>query len=339
MADQIFSAAPQMHFYLTAMGSYSCEFTSNDHPFFYNDIAYFKTGGIDKVLLMGHLNAGLSAAVIQMTLYTYYGLLDHSYQIIDSNQNYSNKMAFSGGPLGSGAGIITYIRNSPGNNWDVYSLRTLDGGNSWTSNPVDQSTNRARWCDVISVRNQDNSFKVGYIQDNQNQPSGYYTGNNGNNWNSPAPLIINNQSIDTAHTKVRAGYAFIGTDNCLALWTSSQTNSTFASRLCLTTTGVNNNNEIPGKFSLSQNYPNPFNPSTTIKFSVPFSGSLKLTVYNVLGETVAALVNGHKEAGNYSINFDASGLGSGVYFYKIEFRQAGSPIGDFSDVKKMVLIK
>ncbi len=85
-------------------------------------------------------------------------------------------------------------------------------------------------------------------------------------------------------------------------------------------------------FDLEQNYPNPFNPSTKISYSVPKSGYVSLKVYNALGQEVAALVNGIKEAGNHKIDFNASNLNSGIYFYKLE-------AGDITQVKKMTLIK
>ena len=86
------------------------------------------------------------------------------------------------------------------------------------------------------------------------------------------------------------------------------------------------------EFSLSQNYPNPFNPVTNIKYSLAEAGNVKLVVYNVLGQQVKELVNGYKEAGRYEINFDASKLPSGAYFYKIE-------TASYSQVKKMLLTK
>jgi len=89
---------------------------------------------------------------------------------------------------------------------------------------------------------------------------------------------------------------------------------------------------VPAKFTLNQNYPNPFNPSTQITYSIPRAGDVKLTVYNVLGEEVATLVNEYKNAGSYTVNFHATNLASGVYFYGIK-------AGSFSDVKKMVLMK
>ena len=89
---------------------------------------------------------------------------------------------------------------------------------------------------------------------------------------------------------------------------------------------------VPLEFELSQNYPNPFNPSTTIKFSLPTTSSVKLSVFNILGEEVQTLVNETKEAGIYTINFNASQLNSGIYFYKLETR-------NFLLVKKMSLIR
>ena len=88
----------------------------------------------------------------------------------------------------------------------------------------------------------------------------------------------------------------------------------------------------PGKFELSQNHPNPFNPTTTIKFSLPQSGNVKLTVYNLLGEQVAELVNEFREAGVHTINFNASDFNSGVFIYKLE-------ANSFVLARKMTLIK
>jgi hypothetical protein len=85
-------------------------------------------------------------------------------------------------------------------------------------------------------------------------------------------------------------------------------------------------------YSLSQNYPNPFNPETTIRYSLPSAGLVKLVVYNQIGEEVISLVNENKEAGNYQVTFNASGLASGVYFYRIIS-------GEFSNMKKMIILK
>jgi len=88
----------------------------------------------------------------------------------------------------------------------------------------------------------------------------------------------------------------------------------------------------PKKFSLEQNYPNPFNPTTVIRFAVPRTQEVKLNVYDINGRLVGRLVNGSLNAGEYEFTFDASGLGSGIYFYRIE-------AGSFVQTKRMTLIK
>jgi len=91
--------------------------------------------------------------------------------------------------------------------------------------------------------------------------------------------------------------------------------------------------EEPSVFELSQNYPNPFNPSTQINFALPQNSFVTVKVYNAIGEEVARLVNNEfKSAGSYSVTFDGSNFGSGIYFYSIE-------TGQFKETKKMVLIK
>jgi hypothetical protein len=79
--------------------------------------------------------------------------------------------------------------------------------------------------------------------------------------------------------------------------------------------------EIPKNFSLSQNYPNPFNPLTNIKFQLPIAGFVRLTVLDILGREIDMLVNESLRAGTYNVDWNASGLPSGVYFYKIETRK------------------
>jgi aminopeptidase N len=105
-------------------------------------------------------------------------------------------------------------------------------------------------------------------------------------------------------------------------------------------TGVSEIDEsnIPEEYSLSQNYPNPFNPSTTIKYSVAADANfasttlVQLKVYDVLGNEIAVLVNEEKQAGNFQVEFDASQMPSGIYFYQLK-------AGSFVQTKKMILLK
>jgi hypothetical protein len=90
--------------------------------------------------------------------------------------------------------------------------------------------------------------------------------------------------------------------------------------------------ELPLQYALEQNYPNPFNPSTKINYSVPEDGFVKLAVYNLLGEELATLVNSFQKANRYEVNFNATGLSSGIYVYKIE-------AANFSATKKLVFMK
>ena len=85
-------------------------------------------------------------------------------------------------------------------------------------------------------------------------------------------------------------------------------------------------------FALYQNYPNPFNPSTTIEYSLAKAAKVDLSIYNVLGQKIATLVNSRQSAGIQQVVFDASKLSTGVYFYRIQ-------ADDFVQVKKMLLMK
>jgi hypothetical protein len=88
----------------------------------------------------------------------------------------------------------------------------------------------------------------------------------------------------------------------------------------------------PAEFVLKQNYPNPFNPSTKIGFTLPSESNVRISIYNLIGQKVAEIVNAKFDAGNHSIDFNAAKLSSGIYFYKIE-------AGSFTAVKKLQLMK
>ncbi|MCB0748695.1 MAG: PKD domain-containing protein, partial [Ignavibacteriae bacterium] len=89
---------------------------------------------------------------------------------------------------------------------------------------------------------------------------------------------------------------------------------------------------VPENFSLSQNYPNPFNPSTVIEFTIPNSKKVKLKVFDALGKEVVNLVDEYKSSGKYSVNFDASNMASGIYFYRLE-------TDGYIQTRKMLLLK
>ena len=90
---------------------------------------------------------------------------------------------------------------------------------------------------------------------------------------------------------------------------------------------------VASDYSLSQNYPNPFNPSTKLKFTLKSAANVSLTVYDVLGKEVSTLAKGDYAAGSYDVNFNASSLSAGVYFYTLKTSNG------VSMTKKMLLVK
>ena len=89
---------------------------------------------------------------------------------------------------------------------------------------------------------------------------------------------------------------------------------------------------MPATFRLSQNYPNPFNPATSIEFVIPESGSVSLVIYDLKGSQVTRLESGWHDAGRHVAHWDASGIASGVYVYRLE-------AGTFTQTRKMALLK
>jgi hypothetical protein len=137
--------------------------------------------------------------------------------------------------------------------------------------------------------------------------------------------LLNNEGDNylqiSSITISQSGYLFAGT------WIRSILK--FGQKI---TNVANGGKLIPSEFSLQQNYPNPFNPTTTINYSIPKSGFVKIKVYDLLGRIVTTLVNENKLVGNYSVQLNASKLTSGVYFYRMES-------GSFSQTKKLLLLK
>lgn len=99
-----------------------------------------------------------------------------------------------------------------------------------------------------------------------------------------------------------------------------------------TPTDVSSTSVTPEEYGLAQNYPNPFNPTTTINYTLPNSGFAKLSVFNAIGQEVQTLVNENQQSGNYSVNFNADDLPSGLYFYTLSS-------GKFTQTNKMILMK
>ena len=96
---------------------------------------------------------------------------------------------------------------------------------------------------------------------------------------------------------------------------------------------------IPTAFTLHQNFPNPFNPVTSIRYAIPTPSEVRLEIYDILGRRVATLVHEMKEPGSYDVKWDASGVSSGIYFYRMRATNSADPSQSFSLVRKLVLLK
>jgi len=217
--------------------------------------------------------------------------------------------------LPSAPGPMSLVINSNGHiflgNYDSHKVhRSTDNGDSW-----------------IDLLDSPNAYSlainsVGHIfAGARGGPSGrgiYCSIDNGNNWENTGLTQVPCGPVRVAFNSF--GYVYVGT--CIGVFRSVQS-----------TTSVNEISKVfPSSFELYQNYPNPFNPSTTISWQSPLSSWQTLKVYDVLGNEVAILVDEYKPAGSYEVEFNASKLSSGIYFYKLQ-------AGEFSDTKKLLLVK
>ena len=184
---------------------------------------------------------------------------------------------------------------------DIY--RSIDGGNNWVK--MDSL--------LINLRTLAADSK-GNIFGGTSSKGIYSSSNYGAVWNRDSSI----NSVSSFYFDAD-GYVYAGTN----LGFLRSVNPVMA---------VNENKSLAKDYSLSQNYPNPFNPSTTIKYTVGSHQFVSLKVFDVLGNEVSTLVNEEKSAGNYSVDFNASHLSSGVYFYTLK-------AGSFVESKKMIFLK
>ncbi len=147
------------------------------------------------------------------------------------------------------------------------------------------------------------------------------------------PSKYSGANPDTNGAPLRApGDVALTPDALTAYVVDIYTRSVYQYKFTTATTSVEEEKNIPHSFTLQQNYPNPFNPSTLIGYTLSRSGNIKLTVSNALGQTVAVVAEGYREAGKHNEVFTAGALPSGVYFYSLI-----TPLGTYT--KKMMLIK
>lgn len=234
-------------------------------------------------------------------------------------------------------------------NTDVYIQRSTNAGVSWLGAPIRVNTittNNQIWpaiqCDTngyLSVVYYDNSTSPGY------HSNFAYSTDAGNTWVNQV-LSDSSFTMTAVGSEVRYG-DYIGIDafsnKIFPVWTDDRRGTPnqeiYTASLSIVSAAGINQNEIPSEFALKQNYPNPFNPETIINFDISRSSFVTLKVYDVLGKELNVIVNENLPAGRYSKSFDASKLSSGIYFYTLKARQNGSLTGDYSETRKMILLK
>ncbi len=197
-----------------------------------------------------------------------------------------------------------------------------DDGNSWN-----KILNDSRIAGiVIHPNNSEKIYTISqawYLWNSTINPGVFVTEDGGNNWADITGSLGNTFLRTIEINPFNPDEIYVGTDGG-GLW-----------KLNSTTTTVEQITEIPNDFKLFQNYPNPFNPTTTIAYVIPSGveeSKVKLIIYDILGNEIATLLNESKPAGTHEIEFDASTLSSGVYYYQLI-------VGRHKEVKKMVLMK
>ena len=175
---------------------------------------------------------------------------------------------------------------------------------------------------------------VGNDDDGDGSGSAYVFKRTGTSWVQEAKLLPSDGTTEDhfgLSTSISSDYAVVGAyaddDN------GSSSGSVYLYTGFAAAVAVENKEvDLPVEFVLSQNYPNPFNPETKIWYSLPKDEEVSLAVYNLIGEKIVHLVGERKQAGSYTIKWDASNVSSGIYFYRLQ-------AGEFVQTKKMVLLK
>jgi hypothetical protein len=241
----------------------------------------------------------------------------------------------SGGYSNQNIAIAYRVLTSNLNNYDFKCMYSTNGGTSALgfNNTYIEGSNSisTKYIDVQSIKLSAGKCKFTYST--SNDLNIYYLGNVNNSSYEPVTSFAADPLFGiTNYGKLRAAYTNrLNTAGCMVLYSSDFSNSA----LCVTgfCSQQNKTNYVkePEGFLL-ENYPNPFNPTTTIKYSVPADSKVKITVYDLLGKEISVLVDENLKTGKYEVNFDASALASGTYFYSLE-------AGAHKEIKKMILIK
>ena len=306
----------------------------------FTDIAYFRDGSDNPSLMFTYSNIPDSTK-IWLTKSSFNGSNAALLGTLGSSYHINNSAVVAPGGIGNQHLMIVSTQNwSNSGDWDLLSYKTIDGGNNWSAVFIDDfssvNTRLPSWPDIYVKWKDRNNYRVSYnlgsADPNWQPDSVMYVesvASTANQWE--APVRVSTPDVFQPEYISKVGFLGNTPDDCLVLWSDINFGGLYAT-YCGTLSEVNDKQQLPQNFSLSNNYPNPFNPSTNIEYQIPASGRVSLIIYDLLGREVADLVNEEKPAGSYNITFNADGLSSGIYYYKLRS-------GSYVETKKMVLIK
>jgi photosystem II stability/assembly factor-like uncharacterized protein len=216
----------------------------------------------------------------------------------------------------TGIMVVTSTRNA-------VIKKTTDGGITWSI------INRPYGCDpdfISYISSTDSCYVItGDANFSGRNGGSAYTTNGGATWT----VLDSADYIEPYFVSPTVGWSSHWGSNYVYKFTD---NTIFTPHIKVTSVLDKTNTGKVNSYLLEQNYPNPFNPFTTIRYSIKGRTNVKITILNSIGEEISTILNEEKEPGEYQVNFNASSLASGVYFYRIK-------AGEFTSVKKMILMK
>ncbi len=232
-----------------------------------------------------------------------------------------NPSAFNSLPPGTTTPNLLKVIYSSGSNavavGEQLILLSSDGGASWNYSPVNDLVEAING---VSFIDPNSGWAVGSKTSAVRSVGLYFTSDAGGSWVNQVDLAVFDTMRALYDVSISpSGYAWISGGSS-AIYTNSPL------------VGITDVYLAPISYSLHQNYPNPFNPSTKIRWQSPMDGWQNIKIYDILGREVATLVDEYKPSGSYEVDFDASRLTSGVYFYQLKSR-------NYFAVKKMILLK
>ncbi|HRJ85684.1 MAG TPA: T9SS type A sorting domain-containing protein [Ignavibacteria bacterium] len=301
--------------------------------YLHQDICYYNNGTVDRIYIVyNHAGTATDKSVF-IAWSNDYGVTVGSGNTLSLTEatNILGAVCAANGGTSRTTMAIGY-RLQYANEWDYRIQYSAGGGTTtgmFTGQYIEYTGDTTMLISLQAIDLANGRFVTGSAR---NGGEHYYRSFNGTTLGNP--LQTNNITGDVTYGGCRAGYwNSPNPDSCIVVWSPNLGSGAYCSRLICSTVGVEpTGNEVPAEFSLKQNYPNPFNPVTNIKFSIPRSSFVKITVFDITGREVAKLVNENMNAGSYTVDFDASDLATGVYLYRID-------ADGFTAVKKMMLIK